>query len=142
MYAFIKRYFFIGMVQVAYIPLQFNIWWVTHTLVLYWALGHPFEAKQFDTEKCFRRAHIIITFTGILVPIIPIVAVVVHDAVTSQEYGTLGFGLIMSPPHFCTTPSSDSFFYFIMLPNAFLTLIGVTGLALTIWTIHRVSSNI
>ena len=106
--------------------------------VLYWTVSHPFEVKKSSTKKMFKRAHAAITIIGILIPIIPIVAVVVYDVIQPYEYGTIGFGFLFTPPLFCSTTNPASFFYFIMLPNAVFTLIGITGLALTIWTIHKV----
>lgn len=130
--------FIIGMIQLTYIPLQFNIWWVTYILVLLWTVRNPFKVKRLSTEVLFKKIHISITIIGILLPIAPVIALVVYDVINPHVYGTLGFGFAQTPPWFCVGLSSTSYFYFITLPNVILSLIGITGLAITIWTIHKV----
>ena len=129
------------MVQAAYIPLQFNIWWVSHMFILFWTVSHPFNAMKSSIKMRFLRIHIIIVIVGILLPAVSILGIIISDVINSFEFGTLGFGLIQSPPLFCTASNSTSYFYFIQLPNAVLLILGLTGLTLTIWTVHSVSER-
>ncbi len=122
----------------SYIPLQFNIWWVSHMFILFWTVSHPFDVKKSTTKRKLLRVHMLIVAMGILVPIIPIIATMVYDVIRPYEFGTLGYGLVQSPPLFCTASNPTSYFYFIQFPNAFLLILGLTALTLTLWTVHRV----
>lgn len=128
--------FLSGMVQVAYIPLQFNIWWVSHMFVLYWGTRHPLKALH--SKKCLSRVHFGVATAGILVPGLPILGLVISDMIRQSEVGMVGITLDTTPPILCVLNNIPIFVIFIVFPNCILALTGMTVLALLIWTIHKV----
>ena len=81
----------------------------------------------------------VVVIAGLLVPAVPIVAIIVGSTLQDQEYGTAGIRLGTPPTILCAIQSVEISFAFIVMPNCILALTGITAIALLIWTVHRVS---
>lgn len=130
-------------VVVHYIPLQLNLWWVSHMVTLLWKMRHPLQAKMPNTRKYHRVIHIVCVVIGLLAPLISVVAIIaensIHDRNTSQDLpGSLGFGFGIFPPVLCAGLNGKVTFYTLIFPNILLVMVGTSTLAITIWTIHKV----
>ena len=124
-----------------YIPLQLNIFWVSHMAILYWLVSFPFKANTTETKRWLRIIHMVLLVVGIIGPSAPAIAVIVDDIMHSNTVttpGRLGFGLGYFPPILCVGLNPEIVFHFVILPSVFLTVIGISCLVLMIWTLHKV----
>lgn len=123
------------------VPVQVNIWWVTHMVVLYLTIRFPFKVKTWTAARRLHVFHLVSLFVGLLYSLLPIIATIVNDALQRKDsitYGRLGFGFITFPPILCTGRYSNIVFYLTILPSVFLMVIGTTSLVMMIWTVHQV----
>ena len=119
------------------VPVQLNIWWVTHMLVLFWMIQFPFQDHQTArTTRSLRIVHIASLLTGLLYPLLPITTTIVTDALQQQStitFGRLGFGMThLIPPILCTATNPHIVFYLTIFPSVLLMLVGATLLVLII----------
>ena len=125
------------------VPIQLNIWAVTHMVVLLWTIRFPIQAQTARATKNLRIVHIASLLTGLLYPLLPITTTIVTSTLQKQStipFGRLGFGIIYwIPPILCTSTNPRIVFYLTILPSVLLVLVGMTVLVLIIWTLHRVS---
>ena len=130
----------LGMIT-SYIPLQVNFFWVSHMAILYWTILFPLKANTKETKRRFKIIHIVLVVVGIIGPSIPVIAIIVDDAIRSKTVATLGrlgFGLATFPPILCVGLNPEIVFHFAILPSVVLMAVGTSCLVLMIWTIHRV----
>ena len=123
-------------------PVQQNIWWVTHMAVLFWMIRFPIQAQTVRATRNLRIVHIVSLLTGLLYPLLPITTTILTDALQQQStfsIGRLGFGTTTFPPILCTGTDPHIVFYLTIFPSVLLMLVGTTVLVLTIWTVHKVS---
>ncbi len=126
-----------------YFLLQANFWWVFHMIALYWKVAFPSHAKYLRSTKRLRLVHGICVLIAVLVPLIPVIAIITNDLVNGSDTtpGTLGFGFGTSPPILCAGLNMDITFYTVILPNFILITIGTITLVLVIWKIHKVCEH-
>ena len=127
----------VGMTQVAYLPLQFNVWWVAHMWVLYATIRYPFKVMQ--SKKILKAVHVGVVIVGVLLPATPVLAGIVNDAIQCNVSGTAGVVLGTPPFTLCLVDDYIIFLLFIAGPNSIIALTGMTGLVLLIWTVHKVA---
>ncbi len=129
---------------VYYTSVQFNIWWVLHVSFIFLSIAFPYRTRALRISKKLTYIHVACILVGLFLPVIPVIAVMSHNAVEVKSgamlQGRLGFGLIAFPPYLCLGIDADVTFYSIILPNIILIQIGVTMLILTIWYVHKVRS--
>ena len=130
-----------------YIILQINLWWVMHVLALFWRVHFPVYARSLQSSLRLSVVHVVCILIGVLVPVIPVVAIIADNAVQEKRSeqpipGTLGFGLAIFPPILCTGLDEKVTFYTLILPNVLLIICGTVAMVLTIWRIHRVRESI
>ena len=146
----ISHDFFAGIVR-TYISLQLTLWWLFHTSALLWKVAFPFHARSFDNTGKTKYIHITCVLIGVVIPLIPVVAVMADFAQEVQFHadsqgaafvsGGLGFKIAQFTPIVCLGYSS-SVFYTILLPIILIFFIGIPQLMILFILVHRVSSMI
>ena len=123
-----------------YALLQLAIFWLSHVLVLFWVLRFPFHWRSFDKVK---YVHLTCIVMGILVPFIPIIAMMSQFAhgksAAEAAKGGLGFGVTRFPSLLCSGRDRKTTFYALVLPIILIIMVGMTILILVFRIIHKVS---
>ena len=113
-----------------YIALQAIFLWLFHILAIFCGVKFPMRAKAFEKNGYFRHCHFIMLAIAVVVPFIPVAAVL----------GTGGSAVTNFPPFQCYARSSDVFYYTYILPGCILMGTGITLLILMLHVIiHHVS---
>ncbi len=125
-----------------YSTMQINIWWVLHVSSMFLTIVFPYRTRALRISKKLTYIHVACVLVGLFLPVVPVIAVMSHNAVEAKSgamlAGRLGFGLVTFPPFLCSSIDGDVTFYSLVLPNIILVQIGVTMLILTIWNVHKV----
>ncbi len=130
-----------GMISIS-VPVQLNIWWVTHMVVLFWTFRYPVLAQTARARRGLQVVHITSLVLGLLYPILPIITTILDDVLRQSgniAIGKLGFTFSAFPPNLCTGRNPHIVFYLVIFPSVLLMQLGTTCLVLLIWTIHKVS---
>ena len=133
------------MVQV-YSTLAAAIWWFMLTISLFWKLWFPFNARRRESKHQIKYIHISCILIGILVPFIPIIALMSNYSIqlksnpsnTTFVSGGLGFASVRSPPVPCNGNSKEVIFYTNILPADIMLAVGITLIILIFWLVHKV----
>ena len=127
-----------------YCLFQLAIFWLCHILTLFWGLKFPFRARAFQQTHRMKYIHIACVLTGLLAPLVPVVATIAqfsHGKSTSEAVrGGLGFGIVRFPPILCAGRDSDTTFYSLILPLSIMLMVGITFVVFIFWIIHKVRS--
>ena len=134
--------YYTGMVQV-YSTLASAVWWLMLTVALFWKIWFPFSARS---KHQIKYIHLGCGLTGLLVPLIPIIAHMTSYAArlnsassnVSFVSGGLGFAGLQSPPLPCNGRSKEIIFYTNILPAVIMLAIGITLITLIFWLVHKV----
>ena len=142
-------FFFAGIVCL-YTLLQIAMWWLFHTSALLWKVKFPLHARSYDNAGKTKYIHMACVIVGVVVPLLPIVALMADYALEVQSNavlqaanvtfmsGGLGFTLSRFPPIFCHGTSSVMF-YGLALPLILIFFVGITELVLLFAVVHKVS---
>lgn len=136
------------MVQ-TYCTLAAGIWWLMLTISLFWKLWFPFNARLRESKHQIKYIHLGCVLIGVLVPFIPIIALMSGYAVKVQSdpsnvtfvSGGMGFSSIRSPPIPCNGNSKVIVFYSNIFPTNIMLAIGINFIMLIFWLVHKVSCN-
>ena len=112
---------------------------------IFWKVHFPVYARSLQSTMRLRVIHVVCVLLALLLPVIPVVATMVHDVVQESNseqplLGTLGFGFTLFPPHLCLGLNLNVTFYTIIFPSMLLVIFGTVALILTIRKIHKASS--
>ena len=136
----------------SYVLLQLTFWWFFHATVMLWKLQFPFHARTFEHSGRMKYIHIACIVSGLLIPMVSIVASMADFAVNLQSNnflqsrnisfisGGLGYGLIRSPPILCSATDRNTLYYSNLFPVNVIVIIGMTELIFVFRIIHKVSS--
>ena len=137
-----------------YVLCQLALWWLFHTVSLFWKVIFPFHARSFDVSGKVKYIHIICVIVGILLPLLPIITSMAKFAMdirkqnensTSQIKndlflsGGLGFRSSRFPAILCSGRDADVIFYSVVLPIDIILASGCTMLISLLLSVHRVS---
>ena len=137
-----------------YMLCQLALWWLFHTVSLFWKIMFPFHARSFNMSGKVKYIHITCVIVGILLPLLPIITLMAKFAVdirkqnensTSQIKndlflsGGLGFRSSRFPAILCTGNDHDVIFYTVVLPIDIILASGCTILISVLWSVHSVS---
>ena len=133
------------MVQV-YSTLAAAVWWFMLTVALFWKIWFPFNARLRESRHHIKYIHLGCGLTGLLVPLIPIIAMMSGFAAklnsnpsnVSFVSGGMGFAAIRYPPLPCNGNSKEIIFYTNILPANIMLAIGITLVTLIFWLVHKV----
>jgi hypothetical protein len=136
-----------------YTLLQTALWWLFHTIALFWKVLFPFHARSFKTSRKTKYTYYASILAGLLIPVVPIIASMADFSIrvntdqlllkrgVSFGSGGLGYGVIRFPPILCMATNSDIVYYGIVLPINIIMMVGITLLTVIFWTIHKVIPN-
>ena len=111
-----------------YIALQQTLLWLFHILVVFWTVKFPIRAKIFSNKNYFRYVHFIMLVLAIVLPCIPLAAVL----------GTGGSTLASFPPFQCFARNSNVTYYTFILPASIMMGVGITLIILILHTLIHV----
>ena len=122
------------------------MFWFCNVSVLFWKIRFPFHSRSFQTANRVKYIHITVIALCILVPFIPIIAIMSQHAygksAAQAAIEGLGFGITRFPPIFCLGRDADTTFYSLILPILVILMVGMTMLITLFWIIHKVSIEI
>ena len=139
-------------VTYVYLINQATLWWLFHTATLFWNVLFPFHAHGFKMSGKNKYIHITCIIVGILLPLLPIIAIMADTASdlkknansTTQHRNSLfvlegfGFGYTRFPPYLCTGTNTKAYFYSSLLMLDLIIGCGCTLLIIIFWSIHKV----
>ena len=129
---------YIAGIALYYIIIQLLLWWLWHTIAVFWAVNWPFYAKKFNVSWKNRYLHIAFILASLLLPIAPIL-IVVYESTNPGQKG--GFTITRSPPILCTGHDIHTNFWAMLFPMSLLLAIGVTLLVLTLRIVIKVINH-
>ena len=127
------------------------LWWLFHTANLFWKVKFPFHARNFDDKN--KYIHITCIIVGILLPLVPIIAIMADTAVNLQKQNEnstsqhrndlfisdgLGFGYTKIPTLLCAPTNKNATFYSIIIMIGLILGCGCTMLIIIFWSVHNV----
>ena len=109
-------------------------WWFFHTIIIFWKIWFPFQARNFSVNGYSKYLHITIVVVSACLSLIPV----------ATDLGTGGFVISTNPPflNFCYPRSPDAFFYTAIFTYSIVISIGVTLNLLTFWKLVRMNKFI
>ena len=131
-----------------YSTLSVGLWWFILTVALFWKVWFPFHAKSYEVKHKNKYIHITCAILGLLIPLVPIIALMCSFAVqlesaespgTDFVSGGMGFSTVRFPPLPCNGNNKSVVFYTIILPTNILLASGITLTILIFWLVHKVS---
>lgn len=122
-----------------YVTMQLMLWWLWHTMAVFWAVNWPFHARKFNTSKRNRCLHVIFVLASLILPILPVLIVIF---VSSKPGGTGGFTITRVPPILCAGFDIHTTFWANVFPISLLLAIGVTLLVFILRTMIKVIHSI
>lgn len=140
----------IGMVF-GYVLLQLAIWWLFHSVILFWRVVFPFHARSFKLSGRIKYIHIMCVIVALVVPLLPIITVLSsfskdlekNEFLRSRNVtftsGGLGYGMVRFPPILCSGTNSIAVYYSLVFPINAIVSLGLPVIILLIWFIHKVS---
>ena len=126
------------------------MWWLFHTTALLWIIRFPFHSKSFDKSGKSKYLHIACVVLGVIIPLIPVIAVMADFAMEVQsnmelQYlnvtfisGGLGFTLGRFPPVLCLGYNGNIVFYTSGLSLILMMAVGIPELIAIFFTLHMV----
>ena len=114
-----------------YIGLQAPLLWLFHILAIYCGVKFPLRVKIFEKNGYLRYVHFIMLGIAVVVPLIPVAAVL----------GKGGSTIATFPPFQCFARSSDVNYYTTILPASITTGTGLTFIILILHVIIQRKST-
>ena len=108
--------------------LQIAMWLLFHSGALFWGIVFPFHYRRWKNEGRFKYIHITTVILALLVPTIP--------AFVNLRFG---YAVFSSPTFACQGTNANSTYATLILPFSIIWAISSSMLAITFWTIFKVS---
>lgn len=131
-----------------YSTLSVALWWFMLVAALFWKIWFPFNAKIHEVKLHVKYIHIGCVIIGVMIPFIPIIALMSGFAESLKSdnplnrtfiSGGLGFVGVRFPPISCNGYDKVIIFYAIILPTNIILTSGITLTILIFWLVHKVS---
>ena len=137
-------------VAVTYTLLQLALWWIFHTMFIFWKIVFPFHARSFQSSHNMTLIYAACIAAGLVIPVVP---VIVHMASFAKEVesnpvlqamnvtavsGGLGYRTFRIPPILCSGSNSGILYYSNALPINIIMMFGIAQLIIIVWRIHKV----
>lgn len=127
---------FVGIVFY-YVVMQLLLWWLWHTLAVFWAVTWPFHAKKFNISRNTKYLHIGFVVASLLLPVGPVLIILFVTRTPTLEMA--GYTVTRSPPFVCAGHDITVNFWAFIFPISVLLAIGVTMLVLIMRIVIRVT---
>ena len=125
-----------------YSTLSGSLWWFMLATTLFWKIQFPFHSRSFQTTNKMKYLHIGCCLAGLLIPLIPVIALMsgygVRITSSGRSFG-LGFTYVRFPPLPCNGNNHVILYYSLVLPTNILLAIGITFIILILRIVHKVS---
>ena len=127
-----------------YIVLQLMLWWVLHTIAMFWSVAWPLHAREFSKSKII-FLHFVLVFVSIILSAVPVVIVVF---VSSTPGGRGGFIITHAPPILCTgfdVHTNQWAFVFptsLMLASGITFLVFILRIVIKVHVVHSIRTSI
>ena len=121
-----------------YVVMQLLLWWLWHTLAVFWAVAWPFHAKKFNISRNTKYIHIGFVLASLLLPVAPVLIILFIS--TRPTLQLAGYTVTRSPPIVCAGHDITVNFWAFIFPISLLLAIGVTMLVLIMRIVIRVIS--
>ena len=112
-----------------YVALQETFLWLFHIIAVFWFVRFPVHAKIFKNKRHFRYVHLIMLGVAIILPCIPLVAVLT----------TGGCRLASFPPFQCFARNNNVIYYTFILPASIMMATGITLIILILRVLIHVT---
>lgn len=116
-----------------YIVMQLLLWWLWHTVAVFWGIVWPFHARKFNRSRNAKYLHLIFILVSLILPVIPVVIVIF----ASSKQG--GFTITRAPPILCAGYDLHTNFWGFMFPLNLLLAVGVTLLVFILRIVIKVT---
>ena len=109
-----------------------DIFWFSHTLVLFWKVWYPFHSKYIEHTRYYKFIHLGILLLVLTLPWIPVAA----------SFATGGYTAITYPAfNNCFAKNPDATFYSFIFPKCILFSIGITLIILVFWKLLKLAGR-
>ena len=125
------------------------MWWFFHITALFWKIRFPFHSQSFDKSGKSKYLHVACVVLGVIIPLIPVIALMADFAMEVQSNmelqflnvtfisGGLGFTLGRFPPILCVGYNGSVVFYSSVLSIILILAIGIPELIAIFFTLNN-----
>ena len=118
------------------------LWWLCHTIAVFWSVNWSIYAKKLSSSKKHRYILVSFVLLSITLPIVPVLLVLfVRSEQAGSIYNTTlksGFTLSGFPPILCTGVDLHVNFWAAIFPTSLILAIGTNLLILILRTVIKV----
>ena len=137
-------------VAFTYTLLQLALWWIFHTMFIFWKIVFPFHARSFQSSHNMTLIYAACIAAGLVIPLVPVIA---HMASFVKEVesdpvlqamnvtavsGGFGYRIFQFPPILCSGTNSGILYYSNAIPINIIMMVGIAQLIIIVWRIHKV----
>ena len=115
--------------------IQLLLWWLWHTIAVFWTVTWPFHARKFNSSKKNRYLHIAFILASLTLPAVPVLIVIF---VSSKPGHKGGFTITRSPPILCAGHDIHVNYWAVVFPMCLILAIGVTLLVFILRIVIKV----
>ena len=123
-----------------YVMMHLLLWWLWHTIAVFWAVAWPFHARKFNSSRNTKYLHIAFALASLLLPVAPVLIILLVTP-SPVERNLAGFTITRAPPFVCAGYDIDTNFWAFIFPISVLLATGVTLLVLILRIVIRVSQH-
>ena len=122
-----------------YVVMQLLLWWLWHTVAVFWAVAWPFHAKKLNISRNTKYLHIIFALASLLLPVAPVLIILFVQTTSGDLDIQRGFTITRSPPFACTGHDIHVNFWAYIFPISLVLAIGVTLLVFILRIVIKVN---
>ena len=121
-----------------YVVMNLLLWWLWHTVAVFWAVAWPFHARKFNTSRNTKYLHIVFALASLLLPVAPVLVILFVQTTSGSLIIEGGFTITRSPPFACTGHDIHVNFWAYIFPISLVLAIGVTLLVFILRIVIKV----
>lgn len=99
---------------------QLLLWWLWHTIAVFWAIIRPFHVKRLNSWKMNRYLHLALFLVALILPVAPVLIIMF----AASQKG--GFTMTRTPPILCAGYDLHTNFWAFIFPTSLVLAVGVT----------------
>ena len=122
-----------------YVVMQLLLWWLWHTVAVFWAVAWPFHARKFNTSRNTKYLHIMFALASLLLPVAPVLVILFVQTTSGSLKIQGGFTITRSPTFACAGHDIHINFWTYIFPISLVLAIGVTLLVFILRIVIKVS---
>ena len=121
-----------------YIVMQLLLWWLWHTIAVFWAVTWPFHARKFNSSRKNRYLHFTFVLASLILPVVPVLIVIF--ASRNNYLKAPSFTITRVPTFVCTGTNIHTNFWAVLFPMSLLLAIGATLLVFILRIVIKVNA--